>query len=226
MHVTAASARQRTWVPLAAIVAGAALLAVLFAGSLVKVRDALFGDPTPDAGDSTLLEIRKTAELRAATGSYSVPVYFGYDESGIHKAIPDVLDGDTGVAIYQGSIDALIDLKGLADKDIAIDKAASTLTITVPAPTLTSPNIDEGKSRIIAQQRGLGTRINDFFAGTPLAQRESLDAEAVRVLQQAAAESGLSDTARENGRDFLTALGRQLGYATVTVIYADEGTTR
>ena len=114
------------------------------------------------------------------------------------------------------------DLKSLQDSNIKADKEAGTLTITVPPPTLTTPRIDLGKSRIVAQQRGIGTRIDDFFASAPLEQRQALDQAAIQALQQAAAESGLDATARDNGREFLTGLGRQLGYPTVTVVYADE----
>lgn len=220
-----ASVRQRTWVPLVVVALAVLTLAVLFAGALGTLRDALLGeDQSPAAGDSTLLEIRRTAELRAATGSYSVPVYYGYDQDKgvLSKIVPDVIDKNSGVAIYQGSIDAMIDLKALQERNIQADKAAGTLTITVPAPVLSQPRVDLTKSRIVAQQRGIGTRVNDFFAGAPLEQRQALDEAAVLALQQAAAESGLEATARENGRDFLTALGRQLGYPSVTVVYADE----
>lgn len=218
--------RQRTWAPLAVVAVAGLALAVLFAGPLGVLRDALLGPSGPSAGDSTLLEIRETAELRAATGSYSVPIYFGYDESGIRRVIPGFLDKDTSVAIYQGSIDALIDLNGLTEDDIVIDETDNSVTITVPAPVLTSPNVDEAKSRVIAQQRGLGTRVSDFFAGAPLEQREEMDAEAVAALQQAAVESGLLDTARENGRDFLTTLAERLGHDDVTVVFADEGNSQ
>ena len=211
--------------PLAVVAVGVLALSILFAGALGSLRDALFGaEAAPAPGDTTLLEIRKTAELRAATGSFSVPVYYGFDEDKglLSKIVPDVIDENSGVAIYQGSIDALIDLKALQDRNIKADKAAGTLTITVPTPALTTPKIDLTKSRIVAQQRGIGTRVGDFFASAPLEQRQALDQAAVQALQQAAAESGLQATARENGRDFLTALGHQLGFATVTIVYADE----
>ncbi len=217
--------RQRTWLPLVVVAVGVLTLAVLFAGALSSFRDALFGEDAPPApGDTTLLEIRKTAELRAATGSYSVPVYYGYDkDKGIlSEIVPDVIDANSGVAIYQGSIDALIDLKSLQDNNIKADKEAGTLRITVPAPALTTPKVDLGKSRIVAQQRGIGTRVGEFFDDAPLEQRQALDQAAVAALQQAAGESGLQATARENGRDFLTALGHQMGFTTVTVTYADE----
>ena len=222
---TSPTVRQRTWLPLVVVAVGVLTLAMLFAGTLASLRNALLGeDSVPAAGDTTLLEIRRTAELRAATGSYSVPIYYGFDEyKGIlSKIVPDVIEKDSGVAIYQGSIDAMIDLKSLQDSNIKADKEAGTLTITVPPPTLTTPRIDLGKSRIVAQQRGIGTRIDDFFASAPLEQRQALDQAAIQALQQAAAESGLDATARDNGREFLTGLGRQLGYPTVTVVYADE----
>ncbi len=113
------------------LLAGAlALLALLvLVNPLSWLRDQIFGteDP-PVAGDVTLLEIKDTAELKVATGTFSVPVYFrAGEQSGIRRRIPDFIDGNSGVAIYQGSVDATIDLRGLTEGDIDADRNRRTL---------------------------------------------------------------------------------------------------
>ncbi|MFN8099835.1 MAG: DUF4230 domain-containing protein [Dermatophilaceae bacterium] len=218
--------RTRPWVPIVLVAILTLGVAFFLADPLGRLKDAILGSSSgPSASDVTLLEIQRTAQLRAATGTFSVPVDYGTSETGIRQYIPDWIDGDSGIAIYQGSVDALVDLRGLTSADLKTDKTTDTLTITVPPPTLTEPNIDEDKSRVVAQQRGLGTRVDDFFAGAPLEKRQGLDQAAVAALREAATQSSLSETARQNGRDFLVALGHRMGFTNVIVRYADESAT-
>ena len=116
-----------------------------------SLRDKLFGvDQRPEAAATTLLTIRRTTELRAATGEFSVPVYFGTEQDGVvHEVLPDAFDGNSGVAIYQGSVDAFVDLKGLTTDDLEINRTDRSIVITVPEPVLTDPNIDEARSKVI-----------------------------------------------------------------------------
>ncbi len=186
------------------------------------LRDWIFGvDQKPEAADTTLLTLRATKDLRAATGEFSVPVYFGTEQEGLVHKLPDALDGNSGIALYQGSVDAYVSLKGLEGEDLVIDRAQKTLSIRVPAPVLSDPNINEAKSKIVAQDRGLLTRIGDVFSSTPLAGKDELDTVAVEELRKAAQESNLAQTARETTTEFLTALGKRLGYETVTVEFVE-----
>jgi hypothetical protein len=220
------SPRNRPWLPLLLVALLTLGVAFFLSDPLGRLKDAILGSASgPSASDVTLLELQRTAQLRAATGTFSVPVDYGTSETGIKQYIPDFIDGDSGIAIYQGSVDALVDLRGLTQADLLADTATNTLTIVVPPPTLTEPNIDEEKSRVVVQQRGLGTRVGDFFAAAPLEKRQELDRAAVAALREAATDSPLSETARENGRDFLVALGHRMGFATVVVRYADESAT-
>ena len=65
--------------------------------------------------------------------------------------LADALDADSGVALYYGSVDALVDLKGLAEDDIVVDRSKRSITLRVPRPVLTKPNIDESRSTVVAQ---------------------------------------------------------------------------
>lgn len=188
-----------------------------------SIRDKLFGvDQRPEAAGTTLLTIRRTTELRAASGEFSVPVYFGTEQDGVvHDILPDAFDANSGVAIYQGSVDAFVDLKGLTTDDLEINRTDRSIIITVPEPTLSKPNIDESKSKVVTQDRGLMTRIGELFDDAPLKGKDELDDVAVEELIKAAAESDLSGTAEENTRDFLTALAKRLGYDDVEVRFRE-----
>ena len=211
------------WKPLG-IVAIVLVLVNLFGFDPVgRLRESLFGaEQRPEAAGTTLLSIRKTSELRAATGEFSVPVYFGTEQDGvIHEILPDAFDGDSGVAIYQGSVDALVELGGLTTDDLEINRTDRSIVITVPAPVLTDPNIDEQRSKVVTQDRGLLTRLGDLFDDAPLRGKDGLDRVATDELGKAAAESNLTATAKANTRDFLTALANRLGYDTVEVRFRE-----
>lgn len=204
-------------------VAGAAVLVVNLFGinPLGWVTEPLFDDDDPPvAADTTLLSIVKRQDLRAATGEFSVPVYFGTEQNGLVKEIvPDAFDGNSGIALYQGSVDALVDLSGLAEDDIDIDPTTKRVTITVPDPVLSRPNIDPSKSTVVSQNRGILTRLGELFSESPMQGKDALDRLALEALTDAAIESNLADTARQSTRELLEALGRELGHSDVTVVF-------
>lgn len=173
------------------------------------------------AGDVTVLEIRETAELKAATGTFSVPVVIDAEKTGLRSRLPDFVDGESIVAIYQGDVDATIDLGGLTEAGVVADPQARTITVRVPAPVLSRPSIDHDKSRIVSHSRGIVQRVDDALGDGSLAVKEQLDAAAVDAIARAAAESDLSQTARTHGTQFLTLLCQRLGYEHVTIEYAD-----
>lgn len=201
-------------------IAGAAVLIVNLFGvnPLGWVTSSWFEDDDPPAAaDTTLLSIIRTRELRAASGEFSVPVYFGTEQNGIREILPDALDANSGIFLYQGTVDALVDLRGLTEGDIEVDAANRSVRIEVPEPTLSRPNIDPSKSKIVSQNRGLLTRLGEIFSESPMAGREELDEVAIEELTRAAQQSDLAGTARENAREFLTALLNELGYTDVEI---------
>jgi len=214
----------RVWKPIG--IAAIILVVVNLLGfdPIGGLRDRLFGaDRRPAAAGTTLLTLKRTTGFVAATGEFSVPVFFGTEQDGlVHEILPDAFDGNSGVAIYQGSVDARVELDGLTGDDLAINRTDRTIVITVPPPVLTDPNIDESKSQVLSQNRGLMTRLGEFFDDKPLDGREELDDVAVEELRKAARESGLADIAESNTADFLTALAKRLGYETVEVRFEES----
>ncbi|HMS14519.1 MAG TPA: DUF4230 domain-containing protein [Microthrixaceae bacterium] len=213
------------WLGIAAVV----LVVANFTGfdPIGSLREGLFGlEQRPEAAAVTLAAIHKTSELRTASGEFSVPVTFGQEQSGaVHEVLPDALDADSGVALYYGSVDALVDLKGLAEDDIVVDRSKRSITIRVPRPVLTKPNIDESRSTVVAQNRGLLTRLGELFNERPLAEKDSLDEVAVEALTKAAQDSDLTEKAEQNAREFLTLLANRMGYDDVVVEFVDAPST-
>lgn len=209
----------------AAVSIAALVVALMIWNPLGGLSEKLFGgeDKVSSAG-VTLMQLKQTTQLKAATGSYSVPVFLENENRSIlGRTLPNALSGERVVAIYQGSVDATIDLSQLAEGDLKVNQDTNTLTITVPAPVLSEPNLDEEKSKVVAHTRGVLPRLGDVLGNAPLEAREKLDAEAVTSIRTAAEESGLRQSAKAQGRSFLTALGRSLGYSNVTVEYrADQ----
>lgn len=173
------------------------------------------------AGDVTLLEIRETAELKAATGSFSVPVTVDVARTGLRERLPEFVDGERIVAIYQGDVDATIDLRGLTEEGVTANQATRTITLRLPEPRLSAPRVDHEKSQLVSHERGLVQRVEDALGNGSLAVKDDLDRAAVDAISRAAEESHLTATAKMNGTRFLTLLCQRLGYDRVTIEYAE-----
>jgi hypothetical protein len=177
------------------------------------------GEPAA-AGEPTLIAIRETAELKAASGTFSVPVELDVEQTGLRQRLPDFVDQEKIIAIYQADVDATIDLRGLTADAIDADPETRTITVRVPTPKLSRPAIDPENSRIVSHDRGALQRIEDALGEGSLAAKEQLDAAAVEAIAKAARESELPDTARVNGARFLTLLCERMGYEHITIEYA------
>ena len=106
-----------------------------------------------------------------------------------------------------------------------VDRSKRSITLRVPRPVLTKPNIDESRSTVVAQNRGLLTRLGELFNERPLAEKDSLDEVAVEALTKAAQDSDLTEKAEQNAREFLTLLANRMGYDDVVVEFVDAPST-
>lgn len=204
-----------------AVVVAAVLLVALVVRSLDPFGwfAAVPAEEPAVAGEPTLIAIKETAELKAATGTYSVPVEVDVEKTGLRQRLPDFVDQEKIIAIYQADVDATIDLRGLTDDAIDADPQTRTITVRVPQPKLSRPAIDPEKSRIVSHDRGALQRLDDAFGEGSLAVKEQLDAAAVEAIDKAARQSDLPQTARENGTRFLTLVCERMGYENITIEY-------
>lgn len=170
-------------------------------------------------GPAEVLEIRKMVDLQVAEGTFSVPIILEGKATGILANLPDVISSEKAVALYYGHVPAFVRMQNVTDDDIKISEDRTTLSLSVPDPTLGPPRIDHTKSRIVVHSRGALPRLDDALNNNPTDIRRDMDGQANGALLKAAEESLLLDTARINARDYLTSLGKSLGYKNVTVTF-------
>lgn len=159
------------------------------------------------------------SRLEVASGTFQVPIFIDVGpDSGLAAELPDFVSSERITGLYEGQVDATVDLSGLDASDVTIDEEANAITIRVPEPVLGPPRINRENSEIIAHERGVVQRFEDAVGDTNL-DMAALDEEAEGKIAQAARESDLPRMARDNGAATLEQLGQAMGYDEVTVEY-------
>jgi hypothetical protein len=198
-----------------------ALLVVLALGAKLTGLWPHFHNPfaakkTDRSQPTLLLSIQDLSRFTAASGNFQVIIDVQKDR----KYIPDVVFSDRTLFVAAGSVDTFVDFSAIgsgAIKDSADHKSAE---IRLPAPALEPANLDQTKSYVYAEQRGLWNRITSVFSDNPNRMQE-LYRYGVQKINEAALQSDLAKRAAENTRKMLEQLLRSLGYTTVTVIFAN-----
>ncbi|MGJ3241107.1 MAG: DUF4230 domain-containing protein [Anaerolineae bacterium] len=117
------------------------------------------------------------------------------------------LYGDNVIMVAVGTITAGIDISQITEEDIQYDPVASTLTVTLPAPSLQTCFIDETQSYVV--QRNVG------FFGQPMVEMEdTVRDRALAYYRDTALEEGILTQAIT---DLETGLGDLL-----SVLVSDE----
>lgn len=175
-----------------------------------------FGTETVEREHPALLQsLQDVSRYQAATGNFQVIV----DTEKDAKFLPSVIRGERTVYVAAGSVDATVDFSALDERSIQASEDRRSVTVTLPAPTLSEPRIDPEESQVVSRQRGLLDRIGSVFSDTPTSERPYLLA-AEGKMRAAANESDLRARAEQNTRTFLENMLRALGYQNVTVNFA------
>ncbi|HEX6872277.1 MAG TPA: DUF4230 domain-containing protein [Micromonosporaceae bacterium] len=172
-----------------------------------------FATETTDRSGPVLLEsIQDLSRYVAAEGNFQVLV----DLQENKKFIPDVFFNERTLFVGVGSVDAYVDFSTIGEGAIVVSPDGKSVEITLPAPQLERPSIDNDRSYVFAQERGLVNRVGDLFSGEPNKQQQ-LYQLAEQKIAQAAADSELRERAEKNTRAMLESLVKGLGYERVTV---------
>lgn len=166
------------------------------------------------SGPAVLQSVQDLSRYTAASGNFEVVIDVETDR----RFIPDIISGERVLFIAVGSVDAYVEFGGLAEGAIVVDEATDTVEITLPPPQLTDTNIDNERSYVYSEQRGVANRIRDFFGDDPNALQQVLLLAEERIAE-AAAESELRDRAEANTRTMLRGMLSTLGFDTVTVTF-------
>jgi hypothetical protein len=185
---------------------------------IVLVAFDPFGTTTVDrSGVTVLQEVRKLEEFTAAEGAFTQDIDLEQDAN----FLPSFLAGQRVVALVTGTVRATVDFGGLDDDSVEVSEDGTTIRITLPEPVLSDADIDEASARIIARDRGLIDRVDDFFSANPTDDTQLYTAAEEKV-EAAARESDLIEEARANTERWLTTFLGAAGFETVEISWLDS----
>ncbi len=190
-------------------------LAVLGASGLLGLKIP-FQTRTVDRSQPALLKsIEGLSEYHAAVGNFEIVLDVEQDVDWV----PSFLAGERSLFVAAGTVDAYVDFGGFAEGDLALSDDGKTVSIRLPEPRLDKPNLDQKRTYLFSQERGVLNRINDALSTK---DQQSLYALAEDKLASAAKESELTRQAGANTRTMLTGMFDALGM-TVTFVDAPTG---
>jgi hypothetical protein len=174
-----------------------------------------FATETTDRSGPVLLEsIQDLSRYVAAEGNFQVLV----DLEENKRFVPDIFFSERTLFVGVGSVDAYVDFATLGEGAVVISPDGTSVEINLPAPQLEKPSIDNERSYVFAQERGLVNRVGDLFGNDPNKQQQ-LYQLAEQKIAESAANSELRERAEKNTKAMLESLIKGLGYERVTVTF-------
>ncbi len=174
-----------------------------------------FETETIDRSQPVLLtSIQDISEFHAAVGNFEVVLDYEDDVSWV----PGFLAGERSLFVAAGTVDAYVDFSGLADGDLELSADGETVEISLPPAELSEPNLDQDRTYLFSQSRGVVDRIGDAIATD---DQQELYQEAEQKLATAAAESELMQQAEQNTRAMLSGMLGSLGLDVVFTVAAE-----
>jgi hypothetical protein len=118
-------------------------------------------------------------------------------------------------------VDAYVDFSAMGKGALTVSPDRTEVTVRLPRAQLEKPNLDNKKSYVYAQTRGIFDRITEMLSNSPQNQQE-LYILAEKKIAEAAQASDLRNRADQNTKLMLESMLKSLGFTKVTVKYADE----
>jgi len=203
------------WVVVGGIVLCALLAVTGTLGNLLPSIPNPFSSRTVDRTQPALLQaMEDLSDYKAAAGNFQVLV----DSEKDAKYLPSFIRGERTVYSAAGTVDASIDFSNLNAQSILVSEDRRSVTISLPAPTLSEPHLDLDQSQVVSRDRGILDRLGSVFSDTPTGERE-LQLAAQEKMKLAAAASDLSARAEQNTRKMLESLLGNLGFTSVSVTF-------
>jgi hypothetical protein len=181
----------------------AAALAALIVANVVGFNP--FRSSQTDRSQPALLKsVKDISQYHAAVGNFEVVLDIDDDIAGM----PNIIAGRRSLYVAAGSVNAYVDLAGLADQDLRVSPDGKSVSVRLPEPQLDKPNLDPDRTYMFMQERGVFDRIADAIEPPQQAQFYKL---AETKLVAAAEESELRKRAAENTKAMLTGVFVSLG---------------
>lgn len=200
------------------LVIGALVIAGLLVAA-VSVGFSLFGTPfatekVDHSPPPILLDLRDLADYHAAQAQFEVTV----DEEDDVQWLPSFIAGERVQFVAIGTVDAVVDFTNLPSTALVQSADRTSVTITLPAPTLMDAVVDTEQSHVMNRDRGLFNRIGGFFSDNPTSERDLYNTAADKM-EEAAAETDLLQRAEDNTKLMLYTLLKALGIEKVNVVF-------
>ena len=212
------ASRGRCWSPL--LFAALVVLAVVIALPAVLPSLNPFREETRDRSQPVLIKsLEDLSEYRAATANMQVVVDVEEDAS----LLPSFIKGERTLFVAAGTVDAAVDFSSLSrdPEAVQVSDDRRTVTLTLPAPTLTEPRLDPSRSRVYDRDRGVLDRVEDAFSDRPGDEQPLYQMAEEKLAAAAAADPELIRTAERNTRAMLSGLLRGLGFEQITIEFRD-----
>jgi len=172
-----------------------------------------FGSKTVDrSGPALLKSVQDLNQFVAAEGNFQVIVDVQKDR----KYIPDFLVNERILFIAAGSVEAYVDFSTIGQGAVKESDDRKTVEISLPAPQLRDPRIDNDKSYVYQEDRGALNRIGDLFKSDPNRMQQVYQLSEDKIAA-AAKDAGLGKRAEDNTRKMLQQFLTALGYTAITV---------
>ena len=158
------------------LVLGAVLaVGVLVAAGLTSASFP-FQTETVDRSQPVLLQsVQEISQFHAAVGTFEVIL----DQEEDVRWVPGFIAGERSLFVAAGTVNAYVDLSGLADGDLTLSEDGTTARIRLPEAQLDPPNLDHDRTYLYSQERGVINR-HVRRARHPADDRRRLNAFAVR----------------------------------------------
>lgn len=178
----------------------------------VTGRDVLPKTETIDRSQPALLKsIQDISEFHAAVGNFEVVIDVEKDV----PWVPDFIAGERSLFVAAGTVDAFVDFSGLGEGDLSLSDDGTSVEIRLPDAQLAEPNLDQDRTYLYSQDRGVINRLGDVFSSQ---DQQELYQHAEDKLATAADESELRQQAEDNTRAMLIGMFAALD---ITVTFAD-----
>lgn len=172
-----------------------------------------FQSKTIDRSQPALLKsIQDLSQYHAAVGNFEVVLDYEQDVS----YVPSFIAGERSLFVAAGSVNAYVDFSGFAEGDLAVSKDGRSVRIRLPEAQLDRPNLDQDRTYLFTQERGVIDRVGDALSTD---DQQELYQLAEEKLESAADESVLAKQAEENTRAMLIGLFNSLD---ITVTFTDD----
>jgi hypothetical protein len=188
--------------------AGAAIVmvvAVLFIASRLPDLNPFEEEQIDRSQPALLKSVKDLSQYHAAEGNFQVVVDLEKDV----PWVPDVIAGSRTLFVAAGSVNAYVDFAHLPDDALTVDTEKHTVQVDLPEAKLAKPNLDQRKTYLYSQDRGVVDSVSSLFTEE---NQQEFYVLAEQKISAAAKGAGLTERAEKNTRSMLTGMFSSLGY--------------